>query len=70
MINLTHELPVTHQTEIPNVTRGSLYYLPKQASHNLCFIIPLQRLIVRLNHHSHDIIVFCIAPAIQAFRTL
>ena len=32
MIDLTHKLPVTRQAEILNVSRGSVYYLPKPVS--------------------------------------
>ena len=29
MIDRTHKLPVTRQAELLNVSRGSVYYLPK-----------------------------------------
>ena len=29
MIDRTHELPITRQAKILNVSRGSVYYLPK-----------------------------------------
>ncbi len=32
MIDRTHELPVTRQAELLNVSRGSVYYLPKPVS--------------------------------------
>jgi putative transposase len=32
MINRQHELPVTHQAKLLNVSRGSVYYLPKPVS--------------------------------------
>ena len=32
MIDRTHKLPVTRQAEILNISRGSVYYLPKPVS--------------------------------------
>lgn len=32
MIDRTHKLPVTRQAELLNVSRGSVYYLPKPMS--------------------------------------
>ncbi len=32
MIDRTHELPITRQAELLNVSRGSVYYLPKPMS--------------------------------------
>ena len=32
MIDRTHKLPITRQTELLNVSRGSVYYLPKPVS--------------------------------------
>ncbi len=32
MIDRTHKLPVTRQAELLNVSRGSVYYLPKPVS--------------------------------------